>query len=79
MGRPPTDLKHRLINAARGAFDRRGVDAVSLRAIARAARTTIGMVYYYYPSRDELLGDLVDRHNRRLWAICDEARESHRT
>ncbi len=54
MGRPPTDLKHRLLVAARDAFDKQGVDAVSLRTIARRARTTIGMVYYYFPTKDDL-------------------------
>lgn len=60
MPRPPTDLKDRLIAAARTAFDRRGVDAVSLRAIAAAARTTIGMVYYYFPTKDDLVFAVIE-------------------
>lgn len=67
MGRPPTDLKQRLLVAARDAFDKQGVDAVSLRTIARRARTTIGMVYYYFPTKDELfLAVIEDVYERVL-------------
>lgn len=54
MARPATDLRHRILVAARREFDKRGVDAVSLRTIARKAGTTIGMIYYYFPTKDEL-------------------------
>jgi AcrR family transcriptional regulator len=54
MARPATDIRHRLLVAARAAFDKHGVDAVSLRTIARKAGTTIGMVYYYFPTKDDL-------------------------
>jgi AcrR family transcriptional regulator len=60
MGRPATDIRERVIRAAREAFDKRGVDAVSLRAIAAKARTTIGMVYYYFPTKDALFDAVVD-------------------
>ncbi|MBZ0234119.1 MAG: TetR/AcrR family transcriptional regulator [Deltaproteobacteria bacterium] len=54
MARPATDIRHRIVVAARDAFDHGGVDAVSLRTIARKAKTTIGMIYYYFPTKDEL-------------------------
>jgi TetR/AcrR family transcriptional regulator len=54
MARPATDLRHRILVAARHEFDKSGVDAVSLRTIARKAGTTIGMIYYYFPTKDEL-------------------------
>lgn len=60
MARPATDLKDRIVTAARVAFDRTGVDATSLRAVARAARTTIGMVYYYFPTKDDLVFAVID-------------------
>lgn len=66
MGRPPSDLKHRLVRAARDAFDKKGVDAVSLRAIARRARTTIGMVYYYFPTKDELFLAVIEDVYQRV-------------
>lgn len=54
MARPATDLRHRVLVAARDAFDHAGVDAVSLRTVARKAGTTIGMIYYYFPTKDDL-------------------------
>ena len=49
MARPATDLRLRVLAAARAAFEADGFDATSLRAIARGAGTTIGMIYYYFP------------------------------
>ena len=54
MARPRSDIKTRLVVAARQRFLRDGVDGASLRDIAAAARTNIGMVYYYFPSKDAL-------------------------
>jgi len=68
MARPATDLRHRILVAARAAFDSRGVDAASLRAIARAAGTTIGMIYYYFPTKDELFDAVVDQTYGRFLA-----------
>src|SRR5215213_5977897 len=60
MARPATDLKHRVLAAARDTFDREGVDAVSLRTIARRAGTTIGMIYYYFPTKDDLFFAVIE-------------------
>lgn len=73
MARPATDLKHRLVAAAREAFDRRGVDAVSLRAVAQRAGTTIGMVYYYFPTKDDLFFAVVDDVYARVLPEVAEA------
>lgn len=54
MPRPRSDLAPRILEAARKRFLTEGVDGASLRSIASDAGTTIGMVYYYYPSKDEL-------------------------
>ena len=54
MALPATDIRHRILVAARTAFDHSGVDAVSLRTVARKAKTTIGMIYYYFPTKDDL-------------------------
>jgi AcrR family transcriptional regulator len=54
MARPRSDLRDRLIASARQLFLLYGVDGASLRDIARAAGTNVGMIYYYFPSKDEL-------------------------
>lgn len=54
MARPRSDIAPRIVRAARRRFLREGVDGASLRAIAKDAKTSIGMIYYYYPTKDDL-------------------------
>lgn len=60
MARPRTDIEPRIVHAARVHFVTDGVDGASLRAIARAAGTSIGMLYYYFPTKDELFLAVVE-------------------
>ena len=60
MARPRSDIAGRIVAAARERFLKQGVDGASLREIAHAARTSIGMVYYYFPSKDDLLLAVVE-------------------
>jgi AcrR family transcriptional regulator len=43
-----------LIKAAREAFLTQGVDGASLREIAAEAGTSLGMITYYFPTKDDL-------------------------
>jgi AcrR family transcriptional regulator len=54
MARPASDIAERVVTAARTRFLAEGVDGASLRAIARDAGTNLGMVYYYFPTKDAL-------------------------
>jgi AcrR family transcriptional regulator len=54
MGRPRSDIQPRIVEAARARFLAEGVDGASLREIARDAETNIGMIVYYFPSKDDL-------------------------
>ncbi len=60
MPRPRSDIQPRIVRAARTRFLADGVDGASLRAIARAARTNIGMIFYYYPTKDDLFLAVVE-------------------
>ena len=60
MARPRTDIAPRIVHAARDRFLRDGVDGASLRHIARDAKTSIGMVYYYFPTKDDLFFAVVE-------------------
>ena len=66
MPRTRTDIEPRIVAAARGRFLREGVDGASLRAIARDARTSIGMIYYYFKTKDELFLAVVEDVYSRL-------------
>jgi AcrR family transcriptional regulator len=60
MARPRSDIAPRIVHAARKRFLAEGVDGASLRAIAQDARTSIGMIYYYYPTKDDLFLAVVE-------------------
>ncbi len=60
MPRPRTDIQPRILHAARARFVDSGVDGASLRSIARDAKTSIGMVYYYYQTKDDLFLEVVE-------------------
>jgi AcrR family transcriptional regulator len=60
MGRTRSDIEPRILDAARSRFLREGVDGASLRAIAADAGTSIGMVYYYFKTKDELFLAVVE-------------------
>ncbi|HSO34929.1 MAG TPA: TetR/AcrR family transcriptional regulator [Labilithrix sp.] len=60
MARPRSDIEPRILHAARRRFLAEGVDGASLRTIARDAKTSVGMVFYYFPSKDELFLAVVE-------------------
>ena len=73
MPRPRSDIRQRILRSARRRFLEQGVDAASLRTIARGARTSIGMVYYYFPSKDDLFLAVVEVVYARLLADLEVA------
>jgi AcrR family transcriptional regulator len=73
MTRPKTDIEPRIVHAARARFLEEGVDGASLRSIARDAGTSIGMIYYYFPTKDDLFLAVVEEVYARL--VKDLGRE----
>jgi AcrR family transcriptional regulator len=68
MPRPRSNIDKRIVRAARKRFLAKGVDGASLRDIARAAGTSIGMVYYYFPTKDDLFEAVVEEVYEALLA-----------
>jgi len=66
MARPKSDIEPRILAAARARFLSDGVDGASLRSIASDAGTSIGMVYYYFATKDELFFGVVDELYEKL-------------
>jgi AcrR family transcriptional regulator len=60
MARPRSDIQHRVVRAARDRFLAEGVDGASLRTIAQDAGTNVGMVFYYFPTKDDLFLAVVE-------------------
>jgi AcrR family transcriptional regulator len=73
----PPDTRARLVDAAERLFAERGVDAVSLREIARAAGAkNVIAVQYHFSDRDGVLRAILDKHlpevDSRRNALLDE-------
>jgi AcrR family transcriptional regulator len=60
MPRPKSDIEPRIVHAARERFLVEGVEGSSLRSIAKLAKTSIGMIYYYFPTKDDLFLAVVE-------------------
>ncbi len=56
-----TDLRQRLLAAARELLDTAGVDAVTIREVARRAGVSHGAPRRYFPTRARLLASLAQR------------------
>src|SRR6187549_1651058 len=73
MARPKSDIQPRILSAARARFLSDGVDGASLRGIASDAGTSIGMVYYYFATKDELFFGVVEELYVKLLADIEAA------
>jgi TetR/AcrR family transcriptional regulator len=73
MARPKSDIEPRILAAARARFLSDGVDGASLRGIASDAGTSIGMVYYYFATKDELFFAVVEEVYGKLLADIEVA------
>jgi AcrR family transcriptional regulator len=63
------ETRRRLLDAAAHLFAERGIDAVSIDAVAEAADRTSGAVYAHFGSRDGLLTALLDELVNDMAAI----------
>jgi TetR/AcrR family transcriptional regulator, upper aerobic nicotinate degradation pathway regulator len=72
MARPRTDIQPRIVRAARNRFLLEGVDGASLRSIAHDARTSIGMVYYYFRTKEALFLAVVEDVYAKLLADLEQ-------
>jgi AcrR family transcriptional regulator len=66
MARPRSDIQPRIVRAARERFLAEGVDGASLRTIASDAGTNVGMVFYYFPTKDDLFLAVVEEVYSKL-------------
>jgi AcrR family transcriptional regulator len=73
MARPRTDIAPRILLAARRRFLKSGVDGATLRAIARDAGTSIGMIYYYFPTKEDLFFAVVEQQYAAVLADMELA------
>lgn len=72
MARPRSDIQPRILGAAAERFLHDGVDGASLRQIAQDAGTSVGMISYYFATKDDLFIAVVeDKYKKLLGDITD--------
>lgn len=72
MGRPATDKKDRLVEAAIRRFHQDGVTASSIAAVANDAGIPPGNVFYYFRSKEALTDAVIERWCARVKDSLDE-------
>jgi TetR/AcrR family transcriptional regulator, transcriptional repressor for nem operon len=70
--------RERLIGSARGLIHEQGVHRTTLADVAERADVPLGNVYYYFKSKDELVGAVLDRYQEQAARLI-ETFERHRS
>jgi len=67
-----------ILDAARDAIDREGLEALSMASISKSAGLSIGAIYTHFSSRQALLAELIksDPQSRPLFKGCATAPET---
>lgn len=68
----------RILDAAAAIADEEGVDAATTRAIADRAGVSYPSLYRFFPDREAILGELLERQCAELDARCVEAERTWR-
>ncbi len=67
--------REQIRNAAAQCFAQKTFVRATLGDVAKHCGVSRTLVYHYYRDKRSLLADIADDHNRRLWAICENARK----
>jgi AcrR family transcriptional regulator len=66
MGSPQKDTRDRLIGAAMRLFAEKGYQAASTSEIAREARANPGSLYFFFPTKQQLLIAVLERYEQGI-------------
>ncbi len=61
MSMKPTIDKQRIVDEAYGIASSEGLDAVTIRSVAQECGISVGSIYNHYPTKDDLLLDVIAR------------------
>lgn len=71
----PTDVREKIIDAARGLFIQRGFKGTTVRDIASVSDTNVAMVNYYFQSKyklfEEIFNDALEVLSSKIFEIID--------
>ncbi len=72
VSKPPHERRAELIDAARRLFDERGIDATRVSDIVGAVGVAQGVFYYYFQSKDEMVGVVTAQVRDEMERAADE-------
>jgi AcrR family transcriptional regulator len=70
--------RERLVAGAREVIHQQGVEKTTIADIAQAAEVPVGNVYYYFKTKDELVGAAIESYTREVRTLL-ESLERHRS
>jgi AcrR family transcriptional regulator len=65
--------RRRVLDEALALFQARGVEATTMRDIARAAGLSLGAAYYYFPSKEALIFQYYEDNQREMETVAERA------
>jgi AcrR family transcriptional regulator len=65
--------RRRLVDRALRLFQQRGVEATTMRDVAKAAGLSLGAAYYYFPSKDALVFAYYEDNQAEMEALAERA------
>jgi AcrR family transcriptional regulator len=71
--------RERLVNAARELVYLQGIAGTSLADIAQAADVPVGNVYYYFKTKNDIIGAVVQAYEDQLRSLMAELERGHRS
>jgi AcrR family transcriptional regulator len=71
--------RERLVTAAQELVYRRGIARTTLADIAEAADVPVGNVYYYFKTKDDIVGAVVQTQAQQIEAVLAELERRHRS
>jgi AcrR family transcriptional regulator len=69
--------RERIFAATRALLSKKGIDAVSMRAVAEAAGISAGAIYRHYPNKDALVTEIVTEAHKQLQTVLWQALAKH--
>jgi AcrR family transcriptional regulator len=69
--------RERLVTAARELLYRKGIAGTSLADIAQAADVPVGNVYYYFKTKNDIVGAVVQTYEDQLHSVIAEVERRH--
>src|SRR5713226_3395784 len=69
------EQKRKILDAARKVFAHKGLAATKMSDIAAAADVSYGLVYHYFPNKEKIFAELVERAMNGILGVAQHAQE----